>query len=564
MRAESLRSKTQQSITLVNSGADRGPRLPQQFGWFSQVPCWGAVFVISLMAGHARGQGPQWPRVPAAPQQIAPIAPAPAPLSPPTADVLRDFAREHGFVVVLGESFANHWVFTERCDEGPYHDVVMEAVVDGNQSTKSRTTLDITPWPSSARMLLRLDGVTNNRSVAKTPQAALETVGTYQFHLTKQVEFDGRVVRTWSPSAFLQIDQRHLGAATPMSMVPLLGPLANNVALSVAQQRKPMAEQIAAVRVTGCVAPEFNDRVDKELAGLNQRLESDVRGKLDAIQLSPRRVAARSTDDAILFGASYRDAVSTLPVVQLGERSSLTGEMARVRLAQSLPTLPPLLAPPGGGQFDPLPVSPAPTWGELPLGQLGMVALHESIVGDFARLSPLAGLRISDAQLNSLLAPAEVLPNSSDEGLADLIFSTQSPAAGTFQDGEMLFTLRIVFQPRIGPALPEQELTIAIRPVLEPTLVRFQSELRSLRAVNGWGDETMRMVAEPILRAAIAQRLQERTVPREFDIPRENGHPPIPARIHSLTVRDGWLSIAVEARALPVTELRPQRDVQAG
>jgi hypothetical protein len=468
--------------------------------------------------------------------------------------------------VVIGEGFAGRFVSDERCDEGPVEDFVLGARVNGHQKTNTKTSLDFVSHPTAARLVVILDGVTNNETVNQTPQAVIRSQGSYQFQLTKQIEFDGQVFRTWGPSAFLRVNQRNLGAATPVSNIPLLGPLASNIALSEAERRRPIAEQIAAMKVTQNVAPEFNSRLDEELIKLNKTLEQQVRSNLSLLKLLPGRVTILSTDDAVLMGVAYADGnSSSVPTIRPSGVYPGSTDVNNNKHEDILPNPPLLVSPDSHSQSPGEPVAPPPPSGTgptsiVPTRDQGWLVLHESLIGELATKSPLAGLELPLSSLVRMLRP-DLLSAENNEGeLATVIFAADRPLSVRFAQQEVLMELRMGFRPSLGPAIPQQVFVIAVKPTLEANQLRIRSELRSIRPVSLQPGDQLGPMVEAVVRQVIEQQLRESVVPVTYSVPRGEGQSHVSLRLQTLTMNDGWLAVAMESSMSPSPQPVPDDD----
>ncbi|MCA9056102.1 MAG: hypothetical protein KDA75_19855, partial [Planctomycetaceae bacterium] len=191
------------------------------------------------------------------------------------------------FAVVATEAFANRVMQRCQTQQGQIRDFILGANVFGDQSTTTVTRVDFRPCTTAARLELEVSGDVESHTVGVTQQAQVQTLGRHHFEMSKEIEFDGSQVRTRSPSVSVTPSQRHVGAVTPMSSLPLIGPIASGIALQAATARNPAAARITADKITRQAAPEFNQRVDAELGRLNQLLSGKVHEQLTRFQLAP-------------------------------------------------------------------------------------------------------------------------------------------------------------------------------------------------------------------------------------------------------------------------------------
>ncbi|SFI90040.1 hypothetical protein [Planctomicrobium piriforme] len=524
-----------------------------------------AVTALSAALGwgfspaHLLAQRPIYRPIQAGPQMTPPGAVQPPVAAVPTQQSIRELASRHPLCIIVGERLASQYIGTETNDEGPFQDFILGANIQGTQKTNTKTKLDFVSNASVMRLHIVLNGVTVSQTLSQTPQAAIQSAGNIEFQVSKQVEFDGSQLKTWSPAAFLTIRQQHLGASTPVSQVPLLGPLVNNIAMNAAEQRRPMAEQIAAQRVTQKVAPTFNERLDQELIKLNQKLSGDVKTRLENAQLVPSHIATLSSEDAGMWGVAFETATPQAAGQTIVRPASANGKRTRVLPARQLLPAPDAAAPAGvGGKMD----APAPFSLEVAnVKDRALCLFHESAVADIVARYDIGGKEIPSWMLKRFLSGATADPNA--PALGTIVLAQQSPITAQITGGELLVTIRAGFKPVVGPEIPAQAVVFAVRPVLTTDQIVMKPELRSIKAVDQQAGGSLGAVAEGVLRQALEPKLKEYTLPRNVNVPRQEGKPQFAVRLQSLTLADGWMSFAYEAAPnAPTTPIMPAQSWQ--
>jgi len=506
-------------------------------------------------AGLAAGRRAPLGAVPPGAMPIRPPVP-PAGMVSPVASVtpeisthqrLVQIASGHPVCIVVGEGLASEFVGTVTEDEGPFQDFVMGAQVHGTQKTKAHTALDFTPNPDVARMLFVLKGMTENDTIAQLPRAAVHSAGTFEFEMTKQIEFNGRNLRTWSPSAFMKIHQQNLGASTSVSNIPLLGPLANNIVLNVADQRKPVSEGIAAQRVTQQVAPQFNSNLDQVLAKLNEQLQGSWSSKMASVGMTPSRVSTTTTHDALLCGLDFQAALAEAADSSGRQKLSSKSRVPTVLVTRQLI---PGLSPRYGA--DPDLEAPAPySLDSKTLRDRACLLVHASLIQHLVDRFHLAGREMTDTQLMRVLGtvPADVKGN--DPQLYTLILDKDTPLFAIIDDGELFLEIRVAIRPVIGPELPTQVVQLSIRPELTDEQIRIKPVVHSVQPlqVDGKGQAASPLTA--MIRQMLDQRLKEFTFQRSYHLSRQEGQSSFPITIQSLTLVEGWLSATIVSTETP-------------
>lgn len=556
------------SITNDIRTAAHRTRFRQRFFPRAGLTVTAMVLAIGVCVSSLRAQPPAvstFRPVPAGPPRLMspgiPVGGSPAgavpirrPLLPgsmtpiPNAEVsthqrLVQLAAGHPVCVVVGEGLASEFVKTVTKDEGPFQDFVMGAQIRGTQKTRARTGLDFTPHADTARMLFVLKGVTENDTIAQLPRAAVHSAGSFEFEMTKQIEFNGRHLRTWSPSAYMTIRQQNLGAATSVSNIPLLGPLANNIVLNVADQRKPVSEGIAAQRVTQQVAPQFNSNLDEVLAKLNAQLQGNWTQKLSGLGVLPSRISTSTTQDALLCGLDFQAPLAEAADAS-GRQPLATGKKTPTVLVTRQ------LIPGSKPQYgaDPVLEAPAPySLDALSLRDRACVLIHASLLEDLVERFHLGGREITDTQLMRLLgtAPADVKGDAPQ--LYTLILAKENPLFLIIDDGELFIEARVAIRPVIGPELPVQVIQIAMRPELTADQIRLKPVVHSVQPLqtDDKGQAASPMTA--MIKQMLDQRLKEFSFQRSFAVSRQGDRGSFPIRIQSLTLVEGWLTATIDS-----------------
>jgi hypothetical protein len=374
------------------------------------------------------------------------------------------FAEMPGVVrVIVAEAFLNRLLARNETDAGPVVDRILGADVTGSQNTNTTLSVDVLACGQMARWQFELTGTTQNQTIGVTPQAAVRSRGTHEFRVTKQVDFDGLQFSTRSPAAWVTPRLSNEGAATPLTGVPLLGPLSNQIALSEAERRRPAAEQVITRRVTDQVAPRFNQEVDQQLSNANVRLQEQIPYVLGLAGLTPADVSFSSTDAHVLFG---------LRVPQLQTNLRPVPEVAPPHEAGTQAAEPAALEPPPAEEqsSDPPPAEP----------ELEPTGTYQS-----NRLPVLlAPIEVDDAPAAAEPAPADPQPaESRSEGEADYTVIRQIsdvPSAPTTEpslqrpSGSPTLPL-LEIEPQPTPSAPSNTKPLIVPPTEGPLAGRINA-----------------------------------------------------------------------------------------
>lgn len=467
----------------------------------------------------------------------------PVPTAPLTTTACRPLARDCNLALEVTEEFANRIVgrSDRRC--GPVRDFVLGADVYGDQATTTRSWLDFRPCDAAARVELVVAGEVESRTIGVTPQAQVQSLGRHLFELRKEIEFDGAQLRTRSPAATVTPRQRNVAAVTQAAGVPVLGPIANSIALQAADARNPQAAAITADRITRQAAPQFNDRVDAELARLNQLLSDRVTPQLRQWELLPTSQLVSTTEDSLQWCLTLPAAPVTNDSAPLWNGPNLSG---------------------GGGGPPSIPASLEAAPDGIPCvdhletrvhGRAATVFLHESLVNGLLDRLPLAGVGIPDAAIDrwftALASGAGLSELSHGEGpieprLATIVFDRRHPIRLRFDEGRFELIVRMGITPVTGPQISMQEITIPFTVELAGDDVRFTpAEVTIAPADPGAPSGVIDEAARAVIRQQIQGRLEERSVPRKVPL-RVPDSSPTTLQVRDVTLHRGWLTVALD------------------
>ncbi|MEZ5942574.1 MAG: hypothetical protein R3C18_14365 [Planctomycetaceae bacterium] len=444
----------------------------------------------------------------------------PAPVEPPVSyeldeqRQLLEFLTKHGGGIVVAEAALQPVMSRETKDNGPVQDQILGAYVLGTQSTTASSSLDLVPNNENARWFIHLRGKTQNCTTSYTPQAIIRSQGEYLFQLSKQVDLTGTTVMTRSPAAFMETHQRNFAAHTPADTIPLVGPLVGMAAFMEAENRRPLAERIAAHRLTERIAPTFNSEADASLVRLNNSL-AQLRGKWPNGVLQPPTIHSRSTQSAAALA------------IDLGDQSVTTAQLDW-----------PLVNPQSGVA----------------------ILLSEQRLNSWLARLPIAGQQFRDTDIDLLVnriqgksASGPTLPGAGPGqlvSLATLILDEQRPLAVQFLDNYTLLELRMRVRPAVGDELPTQ--VIRLRFDVRQTESAFEMKASVVEVVPLQPElsQVAHDLARNVLKQQLEQRLKPVSIPRQIPVPEAWSQTGVSGiEVSQFTSRNGWLSLVLQPKS---------------
>jgi hypothetical protein len=442
------------------------------------------------------------------PALAPPVISEPAPTTPrplPQQQSVGRAASDENIFVTVNEAFLNQLASRTNETAGPVHDCVLGAQVTGQQKTDSRVRIELLPSPTTAKFDVVVSGVTQSTTTAVTPQASVDSTAEQQFHVRKSIEFDGRQFLTRSPGAVLESRLQNREARTRASRVPVIGSIADSIALVEANRRRPMGEMESARRLTARLGPELNSSIDQRLAVANQALEKgrDPSTPWSGILNAPLKW---STVDHVIAG---RGRFGSDPILSSAPpEDGLSG--ASLRLHESAVTEWLNSALPDEREFD---VAELDAW---------LMRLGEKL-GRPPR---------SESEAPTFQAPSGTM----------LVLAGERPLAVRFINQQFFIELTAAIRPPGVPELPMQKIVISYECLKEPEQISLRPLDVTVRAGDhAAADSVLSPALGAVIRGQAMSRMEALNLPRTLKIPTEGREVKLTA--HSVRLVDGWLAI---------------------
>lgn len=411
--------------------------------------------------------------------------------------------------MVVSEKFLNRFMAQKRNDEGPVDDCILGAKVDGCQVTMTDVGVDLQSSPNTVRFDITLTGVTNSNTQGVTEQATIFTQGNHYFWAAKQIDFNGDTFATGPARISVNANNTTTGATTQFSDVPLLGKIAEGIAVGAAKRKRPQSEAIAASRVEDRVVPELDSEVNKEFEMSNQNMESRVIGPFKELGLYPDARAFSTTDDRML--ASTR----LMHASELGGsrplRTSASDDGATIYVHDSL---------------------------------LNNAIDHMNVAGKTMTEDELKTL--IEQRISKLLGKPTKLPASSKSDEADnspktLVFAKEDPIRLHAANNQLILTLRTGFKTKDGDEIPTQVISTPINfSVQGDNLILERGNIEVSAAVKPEGAGVAKQIANAgVIRKKIETALPRREIDRHTVVTRDRLK--LTVSLAAVKSVDGWL-----------------------
>lgn len=425
------------------------------------------------------------------------------------ARALQNHYFNYNFRIAVGEGFLNKVMATQRLNQGQVSDFVMGARIGGYQWTTTNSGVNLKPSPHSLRMDITLSGVSQSSTQGVTRQATVFTSGNHQFWATKEVVFDGD--QFFTQPALISVDANNTttGARTHVSRLPIIGRIADSIAVREAQRRRPQGEAIAASRLTGRVVPELDQAVNQEFGELNSRIDREFWQPLREEGLYP---------DA-------RQLMTSENTFRMLTRMMKPGELG------------------GSTPWEP----------DVPFDSVTLM-VHESLLNNSADTLGFAGQELRDEEvrdrIENLLSrllqrdvqfPADERPAGENEPNV-YIFAEQDPIRFAIRNGELYLTIQSGFRREGEESIPTKRIVVPLNFTVHGNMIHVNRGTVRVYPVGRADVGAAQLVAQAgIIRNKIEGALPERQVDGTTTLDVEGRQ--VPVTIARLDLLNGWLRI---------------------
>lgn len=409
--------------------------------------------------------------------------------------------------IVASERFLNKFMAQRRNEEGPVDDFILCAKVDGCQVTVTDVGIDLRNSPNTVRFDITLNGITNSNTQGVTDQATVFTQGNHYFWAAKQIDFNGDAFFTGPARISVNANNTTTGAVTKFSDIPLLGSIADSIAVSAAQKKRPESEAIAASRVQDRVVPKLNSEVDAEFAKSNQNVETRVTAPFKELGLFPDARVLSTTDDRMLASTRLMHAKELGGNRPLGTEATDNG---------------------------------------------ATIYLHESLLNNALDHAELAGKTMTEEELRALLEkrtsrllgkdvklPESAKGDEAENSPKTLIFAKEDPIRIRAVNNQLILTLRTGFKTKDGEEIPTQVISTPINFSIQGDNVVLERGAIEVSALVKPENVAKQIANAGVIRKKIENALPRREIDRHSHITRD--HVKLTVSLSGIKALDGWL-----------------------
>lgn len=414
--------------------------------------------------------------------------------------------------IYVAEPFLNRFIAECRTERGTIRERVMEANVFGNQITTTNIGVNFRRSDSVARFDLTLSGQTNSRTVGRTSQADIYTSGYHRFWARKEVRFDGERFYPYQ-RARISVDANNYttGAKTKISWIPLLGGIANRIAINEANKRRPQSEAYARNKIYQRVSSEFNREVEENFVKVNRDFRDKVIKTTEEAGLKPNAQSVRTTNELLLISSRVMN------------DSELAG------------------APSNSNEL--------PGWGVT-------IRLHESAINNAVDRLDIKGRTLTEEQLAEEIEKPirDLLPKNKTEKKQDeakpkkkstdqFVFAANDPIRIRVRKGQVLVILRTGLRRAGEEDIPTQIITIPLTMSIEKDGILVKRGTVGVAPAQKPESAAKQIARAGIMRNKIQEAIQDRKVERDFKIGEDGATKTMRVAINRISTNNGWVTV---------------------
>lgn len=427
-------------------------------------------------------------------------------------DAMRSTYIDYNIRIVASEGLMKRLMAETKTQSSGINEPISEAWVTGTSWTTTRVAVDLKPSSDVAKFDIVVDGNVQSSTTANAAQAVVYGGSSGYFQGRTPVSFDGQ--RFTTGSASVGVNASTYANDVDAKVFVLLRPIADLIATSEVERRKPQSDAIARQRISDQVSREMNTETRNRFVTADADLQAKLYGPLRDLNWYPDTIQLSSTDRELLARA------------RLMEQNEL------------------------GGQSVSLSVSP-------PASGL-VIQAHESLLNNAGARLEIAGKTMSEDDLRALLeakfttllgrefkftkpegeeaAPQEVKASK-------FIFAEEDPMRFEVGGGSVTLVMRTGLAREGEADIPQHIITVPLSFKVEGNEV-VMTRADNVRVTPGPG------VTASIVRSRIMIEKVETSIPErrtyKGEINVEQQGKKITLHITDITANDGWVTVTAK------------------
>jgi len=425
-------------------------------------------------------------------------------------ELMRAHYYNYNLRVVASEGLLRRIMGDNKSEASWINQCVMGARINGQQCTNTNVTVDLRPSSENARISLVVDGTVQANTTGYTSQATVFATGNHYFRAEKDVFFDGKSFSASPASVGANANTHVYGAKTKHSGFPIIGKIADGIALDIAQSKSSEANAYTAQQIRDEVGPRLDSEAQTKFDKANLELETRVWGPLREQGMYPDAMSWSSTDSEALI---------------------------RTRL-MDLDEL---------GGTNPAPTMSVPSEGIL-------IQVHESLLSNFADRFELSGKTMKESELRKMIEERmskllgkevdiedPVVPEGEKPVDNTLIFDAVDPIRFQAEGGQVKIVMRAGLKPENGEEIPVQIISVPLTFKVEGNQILLERGNVGVKPIAPPENVGLQVTRARIMIQNIQRAIPNKTLKADFTRTVEGKT--VNMSIVGIDARDGWVSV---------------------
>jgi hypothetical protein len=412
---------------------------------------------------------------------------------------LDGYYRNANVRIALSGEFLNKLIPERPPEHGCVRDVVLGNVVEGQSTTYTKLGVRLIPDNERLRMALEIEGLVASLTSCTSGPATFHNQSQSVYRAWKEVEIGREGMRLKPADVAVANDTQLRALSTDFDGIPIIGPLAKEVARSQHEQKREQMRAELEEKVYSRAKTQIDTEADARLKTMAERLRDRIAEPLADLALGPAVIDAQTTNERVVL---------------------------RLRMASE---------DQAGGH------TPRP---RAPSDSLLSVQMHESAMNNLIQQLQLDGQTFTLVELRDRLASRlhrpEVRDSKTEYDDVRIAFAPVNAAQLRCQDGRLVVTLSIARLARGNQAFEDFQIQALYRPAVQG------------RTANLVRDDVIHLIGERIpMRAqltlrGIFERVFAEDQPLKLIPDRLLADPRLAGLVvEQFALEDGWLGFAL-------------------
>lgn len=221
--------------------------------------------------------------------------------SQPTLRAIDSHYRNANFRVAVSEDLLNRSLPAFHQYAENVNDTILGAAVRGKNSTLTNLSLQLLPDANAIRLGLLANGLVDSDTASRKGPVVVYNQGKSRFAAGKELVVSKKGIFLGETETRVSTGNRLVGMKTDLDGYPFLGWIVRNIAQQQHDDQRAFLRAEVKQRVRSAATRKLDIEVNRRLANVEERLQSNVVEPLRKMQLDPRAMEMRTTAERVIM-----------------------------------------------------------------------------------------------------------------------------------------------------------------------------------------------------------------------------------------------------------------------